>query len=93
MSNRNVKYHRLEDYAEYGGPVDRFVVCSFKTLRLGILQVRARYTNKWKISTPKNEPDLNMMPPCEQEYVKRVCAIVYRLVYHAPAKTERFEVP
>lgn len=89
MSKQRVNFHKLEDYD--GDCSIPFVVCSFETDRFGYYQVKYRKLNgEFKIKLFKNEPDINVFSKKEQKYIERCLAIVWRMVFDAPAAKQRF---
>lgn len=93
------EFHRLEEH-DYGTRGRTSIVCTFKTERFGYLQTRmtrkqAKYqgevVDQWKFETLEQEPDLNMFTEGDIHYMEKVARIVWRIVYDAPAATDRFE--
>lgn len=81
-----IEFHRLEElYTQH-------IVCSFKTDRLGIVQVVG--TNKSKdgkgsvedidmgLSTTQNEPDINVLTESEQAYVEKHMTAALLLTFY-----------
>ena len=88
--SRTVEFHRLEDYTD---PRKSFsvmpeVTVSFDTKQHGYLQIKCDGEGLNQIS---HEPDLHMFKRADQRYIERVAHIVFRMVYDAPAATDRFE--
>lgn len=81
-----VSFHQLEEYENTPG-IDVSVLCSFKTQSHGFLQVGF---DGEKTIEYDNEPSLYNYTDAEREYIERTLAIVYRLVFEAPAH-ERFK--
>lgn len=82
----SVTFHRLEDYG-FGNKFEGVTV-SFETDRFGYYQVT--YTEHDGVVELKNEPDINMFTPEQQEYIEAICRVVWRMVHDTPAKKERF---
>jgi len=66
------------------------VILSFNTRNAGIYQIKYKH-GKQKLKEIKTEPPLHMFTSNEATYMLTVGAIVYRMIYDAPACTERFE--
>jgi len=93
-----IEFHRLEDSMhELNMPltesmVTQRIVCSFKTDRLGIIQVIG--ANKAKegksaveaidmsLSTTQNEPDINVLTESEQSYVEKYMTATLLLTFY-----------
>lgn len=74
------KYHDASAFVRYEEPVSiGRVVCSFisDTRREGTM-VKCK---DGKISTLDGQPDLNLYPKEEQEYMKQATAIAYMLIF------------
>lgn len=92
MSRSNVTFHQVEEYwlSEERPPETNGygVICSFETQRFGYLQIGV---DEGEIYELKNEPDLNMFTKSDNQYIKNVAEIVWRMVFDVPAATDRFE--
>lgn len=86
-----ISLHRLEEYGEAIDKDNKAVLCSVNTKRFGYLQVEYKNIENggWKLSTPPQEPDLNMLTSKQTKRVELICAIVYRLTFDVPAAKER----
>lgn len=88
-----IEFHRLEDYHKdprYDGG-NKWVICSFETRQLGIYQVK--YENMgdlFRLESLEQEPNMNFLTDDERVYIEKICLIVYRMIYDAPAATDRF---
>lgn len=82
MREKNVSFHRLE---EFGSPssspetVPGEVICSFSTKRFGYFQLG--YSERRRVFELKQEPDLNVFPEVDRQYMKCVVGIVWRMVF------------
>lgn len=90
MTDSNLTFHRLETYElrEDGPTNERSVICSFKTTRFGYLQIGFNEGGLYELS---NEPDLNMFRGADERYIESALAIAWRMVFDAPAQTDRFK--
>jgi hypothetical protein len=96
------EFHRLEKYDNGRTHIDSqlSIQLTFETERFGYLQTRVtrmedkyhgEVINTWKFGTLDSEPDLNMFTNEQVHHMEKVARIVWRMVYDAPAKKERFE--
>jgi len=85
-----LSYYRLEEYSDVSRAMRKtpYVICSFKTNRFGYYQVKYKDRDLTQLS---QEPSLNMFTYTQLDYMREVCAIVYRMVYDVPACKSRFE--
>lgn len=86
----SVEFHRLEEWDDprKAMSVEPYIFCSFETDRFGIFQVKYKHG---KLKQLENEPSIMMFSEKEQSYIWKVCAIVWRMVFDAPAATDRFK--
>jgi len=92
-----IEFHRLEDSKhEIKMPlrsknVTQRIICSFKTERLGIVQVvginKANEDENSenidiRLSTTSHEPDFNVLAESEQAYVKKYMTAVLLLTFY-----------
>jgi len=91
MSEPNITFHDLEDYNFMHTRLWVHVI--LQTERFGLLQVK--YTNlndgNWKLETFPQEPNLQMFSQKQHLRIEYICRIVWRMVYDAPAATDRFQ--
>lgn len=88
---RRVQFDRLEDYTDVAiEEKDNIVTVTFKTNRFGYTQIEFNLSTG--VQTLHNEPDLNMFSGADVEYIKSVCAIVWRITYDTSKSPERFEL-
>jgi hypothetical protein len=92
MSEPGIEYDGLE-YHNWHEPKPPRVVCTFKTDRFGIYQVK--YTQKedgeWKMQALPQEPHMQMLTVPDRVYVEKICRIVWRIVFDTPAAKDRFD--
>jgi hypothetical protein len=68
------------------------VVCLFETKQFGIVQIRCSIFNDDVImDTYDYGPNIEMFSDKDRRKMKIYSALVYRMIYDAPAMTERFE--
>ena len=74
----NTSFESVEQYDNN----QKDVYVSFDTRQHGIFQICCEYDDA-RVTTTEliNEPDLMMFTSAERKYIKRVCAIVWRMVY------------
>jgi len=73
------EFKRVEDFSR---PDEERVFISFDTRQHGIFQISASVSDEGlDMEELINEPDLMMFTGSERKYIKRVCAIVCRMVY------------
>jgi len=88
--SRTVEFHRLEGYRQLFSRDGRpMVYISFQTQQHGILQVE--YRKDKGLQELRNEPDLYMFTQKDQNYIKNISEIVWRIVHDPPAAKDRFE--
>ena len=95
----DIEFHRLEETGDLSYTyipnskitTSQRVVCSFKTDRLGIVQVGATNEHKKEkciknidisFSTVEHEPDFNVLAESEQAYVKKYMTAVLLLTFY-----------
>jgi hypothetical protein len=90
MSDPSVELHRLEKYElrEDGPSNERAVICSFSTRRFGYFQIGY---DEGGVQEFMNEPDLNVFKKSDREYIKRVLAIVWKIVFDSAVTANRFK--
>lgn len=91
MSESSVKFHRVEDCVDDDNHIryEKSIICSFKTERFGYLQLQ--YDEKNGVVELPNEPDLEMLRKQDRKYVENAVAIAWRMIFDAPAATDRFQ--
>lgn len=86
----SITFDRLEEYGDASRAISAipYVVCSFETNRFGYYQVQ--YSNEDGLTQLGQEPSLDMFTSKQIYKIRKICAIVYRMVYDVPAMTDRF---
>jgi hypothetical protein len=82
---KHVSFHRLEDYENRLAKNRGEILVSFETRQHGYYQIRYKKLGEdtHKLDQLRNEPDLMMFTDSERYYIECVCALVYRMVFHA----------
>jgi len=82
MREKNVSFHRLEQFGSPSNAPETApgeVICSFSTKRFGYFQLG--YHSERGVFEFKQEPDLNVFPKSDRQYMKCVVGIVWRMVF------------
>lgn len=89
MSDRTIIFDKLEGFMIENHITNKVrVTVSFNTRQHGVFQIMC---DEDGINEIKSEPNLYAFTKSEQQYIKEVATIVYRMVHDVPAKTDRFE--
>lgn len=82
--SRSVTFHTIERYSDDHIRGEN-VTLSFKTRRAGIYQVTCVNTGLSEFST---EPSIQIFTKKDQEYIKTVSYIVYRVIFNVFPESE-----
>lgn len=83
MREKNVSFYRLEEFGPSSSspvPLSSIVICSFSTKRFGYFQLGYQ-SGVRGVFELKEEPDLNVFPEVDRQYMKCVVGIVWRMVF------------
>lgn len=91
-----VEFHRFEGgmHSTTTLPMQSEVIVSFKTDRFGYFQIGLIHNEEedfFKLNEFGNEPDLNMFPDKDVEYIKNICFAVWAIIHKNRKFPERFE--
>jgi len=90
LENTEDKSYKLNSSSEENKTHQK-IICSFTTNRLGIIQICAENEHNMKrtvnnidmsLSTPKNEPDFNVLTESEQTYIKKHMTAALLLTFY-----------